>query len=263
MDNIYNKTRTFWNKKPCGSGLSNYPIGSYEFFQDFDKKFKSMYPYFDEILDVAQYKGKKVLLIGLGSGYELGQIAQVTDQLVALDLSNETVELANKRKKQFNLNFQTVCASATSMPFEKNSFDAIVSIGCLHHIPDIDSVVNELNRVLVKGGSISIMLYYQYSVRALFGIYLKRFMHNEYKGLNYEDSIAIAYDGIGNPYARLYSKKDVKNIFKGFKNFDFKIENFDSSDLFPKIGSFIPRNFYLKTIGKIMGLDLYFKAVKE
>lgn len=263
MEEIYSATRNFWNKKPCGSGLSNYPLGSYEFFQDFDKKFKTIYPYIDEILDIEQYRDKKVLLIGLGSGYELGQIAQVTDHLICLDLSNETVELANKRKEQFNLNLQTVCSSATSIPFTDDSFDAIVSIGCLHHIPDIESVVNELYRVLKKDGSINIMLYYKYSVRALFGIYLKRLFIKTYKNLNYEDSIAIAYDGIGNPYAKLYSKQDVINTFKGFRNFSFRIENFDSSDLVPRLGGLIPRIFYLKTIGKIMGLDLYFKAIKE
>ena len=174
-----------------------------------------------------------------------------------------TIELANKRKEVFNLTLQTVCASATDMPFEDNSFDALVSIGCLHHIPDIDLVVNELNRVLKKGATLNIMLYYKYSVRTLFGIYLKRLFLKEYKGLNYEDSIATAYDGVGNPYARLYSKKDVKKVFKGFQDFSFQIENFDSSDLLPKVGRIIPRNFYLKTIGKIMGLDLYFKAIKE
>ena len=78
MEEIYNETRDFWNNKPCGSGLSNYPLGSCKFFQDFDTKFKLLYPYLDEILDVEQYRDKKVLLIGLGSGYELGQIAQIS-----------------------------------------------------------------------------------------------------------------------------------------------------------------------------------------
>lgn len=263
MEKIYNETRTFWNNKPCGSGLSNYPTGSYEFFEDFDAKFKTFYPYFDEILDAEQYRDKKVLLIGLGSGYELGQIARVTDKLVALDLSDQTVELANKRKEQFSLNLQTVCASATNMPFEDFSFDAVVSIGCLHHIPDINSVVSELNRVLKKGATLNAMLYYKYSARALFGIYLKRLFVKSYKGLNHQDSIAIAYDGIGNPYAKLYSKKEILDTFKNFEEFSFRIENFDSSDLLPKIGKLLPRNFYLKTIGKLFGLDLYFNAIKK
>lgn len=263
MKTIYSKTRTFWNTKPCGSGLSNYPLGTHDFFNDFDQKFKIMYPYIDTILNVEQYRNKKVLLIGLGSGYELGQIGQVTDHLIGLDISDKTVALANQRKRLFNFNCQIVCASATSLPFKDNTFDAVVSIGCLHHIPDIDSVISELNRVLRTNADINIMLYYKYSAKALFGVYLRRLFLHRYKGLNHQDSIAISYDGVGNPYAKLYSKQDVINTFKGFKNFNFKIENFDSSDIFPKIGKIIPRNFYLKTIGKIMGLDLYFKAVKE
>lgn len=154
MKDIYERTAKFWDGKPCGSGISEFETGSYDFFEDFDTRYRIFYPYFDEILDINSYKNKRVLIIGLGSGYEMGQFAKVTKHLVGLDISSETIELANKRRVLYNLNYETVCSSATLIPFENESFDLVVSIGCLHHIPDIIDVVKEIQRVLVKGGAI-------------------------------------------------------------------------------------------------------------
>ena len=263
MHNIYTQTVDFWDHGICGSHLSQHQLGSLEFFEDFDKKFVTLYPYFSQVLDFSMYKNKKVLVIGLGSGYELGQLAKVASKVVGLDISPQTVALANKRKEVYGFDYETVCCSATSMPFEDKSFDAVVSIGCLHHIPDTQDVVAEINRVLVDTGTISAMLYYKYSIRALLGIHLKRLFLQTYNGLTFAESICLAYDGLGCPYVRLYSKKDVLNMFQSFDRFKFYVRNFDSTDFLPKIGNILPRNFYLNTIGKVLGLDLYFTATKK
>lgn len=43
-----------------------------------------------------------------------------------------------------------------TLPFEKEMFDSILCSEVLEHVPDIDTILNELNRVLVFGGKLLI-----------------------------------------------------------------------------------------------------------
>ena len=68
------------------------------------------------------------------------------------------------------------------------------------------------------------------------------------------------YDGSGNPYGTVYSKSDVAKLFHNFQILDFHTQNFVGEEMLPVYGDRIPRNVWLKTLGKIAGLDLYFTA---
>ena len=69
-------------------------------------------------------------------------------------------------------------------------------------------------------------------------------------------------DGSGNSKGDVFSKEELTRLLSRFSKIQFQIRNFSGHDVIPKIGDLIPRSLWIKTIGKVAGLDLYFSAVK-
>ena len=100
--------------------------------------------------------GHHVLDIGCGTGYPALLAAQVVGtagRVTGIDLAGEMLEVA-KRKAQTlgatNITFQTV--DATILPFEADSYDAVISRFCLMFLPDIPMTVSGIARLLKPMG---------------------------------------------------------------------------------------------------------------
>jgi SAM-dependent methyltransferase len=259
---IYDRVRDFWNRNPCGSAHIASPLGTPEYFLECDAYFRRVYPYLDDFLDLESLRGGKVLEIGLGSGYTFLRISQVAGRCIGLDLSEETLRLNLRRKEISGSNAALIHASATDLPLADGSLDAVVTIGCLHHIPDIEQAVAEIRRVLKPGGVLKGMVYNRNSWRAMVYIPLARMLHPKFRGRTRQECINEMYDGSGNPHGMVYSRKEMAGILRGFGEVRFKVENFLGEEVVPRLGAAIPRSFWLATFGKILGLDLYFTARK-
>jgi SAM-dependent methyltransferase len=84
---------------------------------------------------------KRVLEVGAGRGY----LQDVVANYVGLDISPTA-------QRYFHKPF--VLASATAMPFRDNEFDAVWTIWVLEHVPNPESALNEIRRVVKPGGVI-------------------------------------------------------------------------------------------------------------
>jgi SAM-dependent methyltransferase len=82
---------------------------------------------------------KKVIEIGCGPGL----FQDLVDDYVGVDYSSTVGE---KLRKPF------VQASATDLPFEDNSFDALWTLWVLEHVPEPEKAFAEFRRVLKPGG---------------------------------------------------------------------------------------------------------------
>ena len=51
------------------------------------------------------------------------------------------------------------------------------------------------------------------------------------------------HDGSGNPYGKVYSKKQIRALLYQFNNIKCGTENFVGEELLPGIGRYIPRRF--------------------
>jgi len=93
-------------------------------------------------------RGEKILELGSGLGL-LGQ--EIGDEIDG-KIDYFGVELAyipaNESKKRIDVPVQ---ADALNLPFSDNSFDAVVSMDVLEHIPDSEKVIGEIHRVLKPG----------------------------------------------------------------------------------------------------------------
>lgn len=260
---VYDRIRKFWDKDPCGSTHVSPERGTKEFFLAIDRYFNNFYPYLDRFLDTKNLVGKRVMEIGLGSGYTLHQLAQSAYVTYGLDLSFETLRLNKARASHFGLEIQFLHASTIRLPLQDQSLDVVVSIGCIHHIPDVQQAIDEIHRVLRPGGVFKGMVYNRNSYRYHVSIPLARRFLTRWRGRTQEECVNEMYDGIGNPYGTVYSKKQLKQLLVGFDEIQFQVENFSGHDLIPKVGNLIPRRLWLETLGKVAGLDLYFTATKS
>jgi SAM-dependent methyltransferase len=244
--------QSFWNTHPCGDhivgGLHGRFADDYEsFFAAYDDWRYRQEGHIPACLDRIDWRGREVLEIGLGQGAESEQLIRRGARWSGLDLTPESVERVRARLTVRDLPHQDLRqGSALSIPWPDNSFDMVFSHGVLHHIPDIRTAQAEINRVLRPGGTLVAMLYarrslnYQLSIRlvrraALAAAYplrranlltksptLRAHLTNaERAGLRrYLDLDNFTHrntDGPHNPYARVYTPREVAREFPDFE----------------------------------------------
>jgi len=81
-------------------------------------------------------KNKSVLDLGCGSGYGSYYLSHFADSVVGIDRSTEVIEWANHHFKRPNLKFGV--GDALEMPFSHGSFDVVVCIELIEHLPSHD-----------------------------------------------------------------------------------------------------------------------------
>ena len=104
-------------------------------------------------------KGDKVLDLGCGEGRHVISAYMAHDiQAVGVDLSFDDLKISAERFVHFSepdndkKSFLLSASNALSLPFASNSFDAVICSEVLEHIPDYQSVLAEITRVLKPKG---------------------------------------------------------------------------------------------------------------
>lgn len=92
-------------------------------------------------------KGSLVLEIGCGNGHVTALLATDTIKVIGLDLSEDP---AWKTLEDYAARF--VVADALNLPFKREKFDAVISFGVMEHVKDDDEFINQIYRILKKGG---------------------------------------------------------------------------------------------------------------
>lgn len=261
------KNAEFWDEL-CGTAFAKV-LGINEInpenLKQFDEEYLKFYPYINDYIELFNLKEKKILEVGLGYG-TLGQILATEGNYYGIDISEGPVRMMKYRLENNGIgnpeNIQI--GSALNLPFTEQSFDFVYSIGCLHHTGNIELAIEEIWRVLKKGGYTIIMLYNRNSFRQLFDIPLAK-IESALRGKVLQEAYANSlYDqnssGEAAPFIEFVSKKDVKRFFKKFSEAHIDKRNFSNYELFGMLK--IDRRIFLNNIGRILGLDLYIIAKK-
>lgn len=100
--------------------------------------------------------GDRVLDLGAGSGFSSEMLARLGYDVVALD-PDHTALVNNRRRPSFDRDriagrVAVTRGIAEHLPFRDGSFDAVLGMNVLHHVPDLALATRELARVLVPGG---------------------------------------------------------------------------------------------------------------
>jgi SAM-dependent methyltransferase len=104
------------------------------------------------------------LWLDLGCG-TADLLAAVPDRpIVGIDVALRWLVIARKRFEQGDVDGRLVCCSAERLPFRDGSFDGVLSLGLLEHLPDERPAVEEAFRVLKPGGRISLRTTNRYTL---------------------------------------------------------------------------------------------------
>lgn len=93
-----------------------------------------------------EYIHGRVLEIGTGTGYGAELLADAAEEFVTLD------KCRSEELPPFPANVQFCEAKVPPLPFEDESFDAVVSFQVIEHVRRDRELVKEVHRVLKKGG---------------------------------------------------------------------------------------------------------------
>lgn len=122
--------------------------------------------YFD-IVDAKMLNKESVVLdLGCGSGRWTKYMANQAGFIEAVDPSEAVFRAASIYNSLENVRFTQ--ASIETLPFDNDSFDFVISLGVLHHIPDTEKALQALLKKLKVGGYALIYLYYALDNRGFF-----------------------------------------------------------------------------------------------
>ena len=267
------RVRAFWQAHPCGTKFSDAEVGTREFFDRVEAHRYAKEWHIPDAADFAATKQLRVLEIGCGLGTDGVQFAQAGADYTGVDLTEAAIDLARKNFEQRNLQGEFKVADAENLDFADSSFDLVYSHGVLHHTPDSARAVSEIHRVLKPEGRAIVMLYHRDSYNYRVGIRILRragsrllksesgikLVHrmtgepidslreharivkastNGY--LSSDEFLSQSTDGAGNPLARVYSRREARQLFKGFREIKLRAY-FLNKRFVPVIGSLLPR----------------------
>jgi ubiquinone/menaquinone biosynthesis C-methylase UbiE len=101
-------------------------------------------------------KDRLVLDVGAGSGRHSYEANRFGARVIAVDVG-DAIHVARRNLPPEIL---TVQADAEQLPFDDATFDLVMAIGVLHHLPDPRRALNSLARVVRPGGCIHIYVYW-------------------------------------------------------------------------------------------------------
>ena len=111
--------------------------------------------YHDFLLSQLSSDCESALDIGCGTGTFARRLAARCRSVTALDLSPEMIRLARERSVNFsNIDFQL--ANVIDLSFQAESFDCIVTIATLHHLPFAEMLF-KMKSALKPGGTLLIL----------------------------------------------------------------------------------------------------------
>jgi len=290
-EEIKEQVREWWNERPCGFRISAHPLGARSFFEEIEKQRYAQEYHIPGIVNFPAWKGRVVLEVGCGLGTDLLQFARSGAHVTGIDLTPKAIELTRERFKLYNLGATIEVGDAEHLRFPDETFDLVYSHGVIHHTPNSQKAIDEIHRVLKPGGRAIVMLYhkhsynYQVNIRvirnvafalirygfpittmsALTGIesgLLKEY-ERVIKGKSSwkeQDLLNNNTDGPGNPYSKVFTRSEAKEMFENFASVKTKVYWLVKRNV-PLIGRYIPHPIDY-VLGRLMGWSLYVFALK-
>jgi len=156
---------------------------------------------------------KKILDLGCGIGRHAVLFSENGFEVNACDLSKEGIEKLNKLIKAHNLSITTEISDMLSLPYNNKSFDGLVAFHTIYHTDDIGikKTINEIDRVLIKGGEAFITFNSKNS---------PDFKSADNKHLSENTIVKTKGHEAGIPHYYT-SKEEVEELLKGFEIIEF------------------------------------------
>jgi ubiquinone/menaquinone biosynthesis C-methylase UbiE len=269
METNISHVKSFWDSNPCQADLSG-ALDRRRYFEEISRnRYGRREWHVPTVAAFDKYRGKEVLEIGCGIGTDGLKFAKNGANYCGLDLTPASIEIARERFRLFDVPGQFEIANAEeSIPFPDGHFDHIYSFGVIHHSPVPERIVQEMHRVLRKGGTFTVMLYNRSSINYYLEImFLRRVFrhmlrprhmprliasitgfdrwklegHREIlaKRLTKEEWVSMNTDGPYCPLAKVYNHAEAAALFNEFTSVRQEVWEFNA-DHWPGIKKVLP-----------------------
>ncbi len=235
-----------WTKDPCGlSGALGVEVGSKAFYERVDfNRYEEYGPWMKSMLEFSSFGGKRLLEVGFGMGTDLFQFASSGALVSGVDLSPTHLEIASRRFALYGISADLRLADAESLPFQDDTFDAVYTLGVIHHTPNTQRAVEEIHRVLKAGGRAIIGVYHRYSSFFLFSVLLESyvlrlgFLRESYRRML--SRIEVRQHSDACPLVKMYSRRSLRRLLRRFRAVKIECAYLDQSH-FGTLGRLVPR----------------------
>jgi ubiquinone/menaquinone biosynthesis C-methylase UbiE len=208
----YKEVQEYWDSHRLGTQFLRNVTDAHDtpkYFVELDKAMER-WDYKNEMFDwlASHFKGGVLLEVGCGLGTDLVKLGKRGFSIIGIDLAPTVVAMARNHLETYGLTGTVLRGNAESLAFPSEKFDIVYSSGVLQHTPNIQKAVNEIHRVIRRGGIAVVIVYYRYS-----WFNLLRSLTNS--NVEFEDKDP--------PIINTYSKRQLRRIFSIFESVQLEI----------------------------------------
>ncbi len=221
------QVQSYWDKRPCNIRHSTKPVGTREYFDEVEARKYFVEPHIRGFAEFERWKGKKVLEIGCGIGTDTISFARAGATVTAVDLSPESLKLAQQRAGVFglsdNITFYNCNSEELSKTVPIEPYDLIYSFGVLHHTPHPDAALAEIRKYARPDTELKLMMYYKWSWKVFWILAQEGFRFNQTEDLIAKHSEAQT----GCPVTYVYTQQTLKEYVEkqGFEVKDIFVDH--------------------------------------
>ncbi len=262
-----------WGASPAGTTFSaGAQLGTQAFFEAVrQKRFDHEMPWLRELVQFHLFKGKNVLELGCGAGYDAFEFHRHGANYVGIDITPENPGRVRSHLAHYGYCPTVIVGDAEALPFRDESFDTVYSNGVLHHTPDMHQSLTEAHRVLSKDGTLYLVLYHRNSIFHWLTLFLfDHVFHLGFLRRSFRSRLSmIEYTTADvHPLVKCYSRGEVRQQLEncGFAVEDIQtrkltVEDLPGVPLINKLYRYIPVQL-LNALAKRFGWYLIVRARK-
>ena len=220
-----------WDHDPCGAD-GEAPFGSPLFFKRVEEERYDRYaPWMKPVMGFDRYPGKRVLEVGFGLGTDHVSFARGGASCFGIDLTPAHIAATRLRLQLEGFPVRLSRSDAENLPFASESFDLVYSFGVLHHTPGTSRAVEEIHRVLKRGGEAIVALYHRNSVffwvSCVLNLGLAKggFLRDGYRVTLARIERRERSDAV--PLVRVYGRRGARRLFRRFAEVGIEVHHFD------------------------------------
>ncbi|MDX1739894.1 MAG: class I SAM-dependent methyltransferase, partial [Rhodothermales bacterium] len=200
----------YWNEHTLGLQYvtdKSIEVGSPEFFRHIQQWMNPYkFPWIMERIDseARLLKGKHLLEIGCGMGYDSLEFIKRGVRVTATDLTPNAIKMARRHFEVEDVSAEDVrVESVLDLSFDDATFDAVWANGVVHATGNTQRAIDEIRRVLKPGGRAVISHFYRkpswmYSLKQIPGV-------------------NIEFEEEDPPVNDFLTEKECENFFNGFE----------------------------------------------
>ena len=207
------KVFQFWNKKSCGSWITDAKEFSMAYFSDIEDHRYRCEPDVFGFAQFTRFYKSNILEVGVGAGTDFVQWAKAGAKAHGIDLTDKSIHNTRAALEASGLTCEELKkGDAEHIPYNDNKFDLVYSWGVIHHSPDIQCAFREIVRVTKPGGKVKVMIYNRRSVQGL-RLYL-RYGLLRFKPL--ANLRRLYAEHVESPGTKAFTRKEILDMLQDF-----------------------------------------------